>query len=205
MRVAEAPASIGLRQHESEEDDTRLEVCCRAKITAVWEREIITHLLLRAPGEHLLECDVDVFDDGQQHGAGDSAVPGRLEASAHSQRPTREEAGDHAVPGVLLLADALDRAVECREQAAPDAEVAAEDGRPHLDGGYCADPPLAVRGVSEALDAMPDASANGAHAARGHQLSSARGTQSRDGLPTRGSRASRRTYQNAPPKSFNMT
>jgi hypothetical protein len=59
------------------------------------------------------------------------------------------------------LADALDGAVKGGEEAAPDAEVAAEDGGAHLDGRDGADAALAEGRVSEALDAVPDGAADG--------------------------------------------
>lgn len=65
------------------------------------------------------------------------------------------------VVGILLLADTLDGAVKGREETAPDTKVAAQDGSSHLDGGDGTDAALAVGRVSEALDAVPDGSANG--------------------------------------------
>lgn len=62
---------------------------------------------------------------------------------------------------ILLLSNALDGAVKGREETAPDAKVAAQDGSSHLDGGDGTDAALAVGRVSEALDAVPDGSANG--------------------------------------------
>lgn len=57
---------------------------------------------------------------------------------------------------VLLLSEALDRAVERREQTTPHAKVSAEDGRPRLDrcdGSYAS---LAVGTVSVTLNTVPD-------------------------------------------------
>jgi hypothetical protein len=62
---------------------------------------------------------------------------------------------------IFLLSDALDGAVKCREETTPDTEVAAQDGRSHLDGGDGTDSTLAVGRVSEALDAVPDGSTDG--------------------------------------------
>lgn len=65
------------------------------------------------------------------------------------------------VVGILLLSDALDGAVKCREETTPDTEVAAQDRRSHLDGGDGTDSTLAVGRVSEALDAVPDGTTDG--------------------------------------------
>lgn len=59
------------------------------------------------------------------------------------------------------MSQALDGAVEGAEEAAPDAEVAAEDGGAHLDRREGAYPPLAVGAVAEALDAVPYRAADG--------------------------------------------
>jgi hypothetical protein len=91
------------------------------------------HLELGVLGHHPLETDSDALDDGQQDCAADGAVADGFGPSAHGERAAGEEAGDDRVPGVLLLADALDGAVECAEHAAPDAKVAAEYGRAGLD------------------------------------------------------------------------
>lgn len=120
----------------------------------------LRHLELGGAGEHLAEADTDTFDDGEQDGAADGAVAGSLVATSDGERATGEEAGDDGVVGILLLADALDGAVKGGEETTPDAEVAAEHGSAHLDGCDGADAALAVGGVSEALDAVPDGAAD---------------------------------------------
>lgn len=91
------------------------------------------HLELCVLGHHPLETDADTFDDGEQDGAADGTVADGLGTSTHGERTTGEETGDDGVPRVLLFADAFHGAVECAEHAAPDTEVASEDGRAGLD------------------------------------------------------------------------
>lgn len=131
------------------------------QVTETGRRREVTNIQLGAPCHHLLEGNADALDDGQQHRAANGAVARRLVAAADGQRAAREEARNDGVVGVLLPAHALDRAVKCREQATPHAKVAAQHGRTHLDGRQRADAALAVGGVAEALDAVPDGTADG--------------------------------------------
>lgn len=118
-------------------------------------------LKLGRPGHHLAEADTDTLDDGQQDSATDGAVAGSLVTTTDGQRATGEEAGNDGVPGVLLLADALDGAVKRREETAPDTKVAAQHGCSHLDRCDGADASLAVGRVAESLDTMPDGTTDG--------------------------------------------
>lgn len=120
-----------------------------------------THLEPSVPRKVLPDTDTDALDDGQQDRAADGAVPHGLVPATHGERATGEEAGDDGVVGVLLAPDTLDGAVERREEAAPDAEVAAEDGGAELHGRDGAHAALAVGAVPEALDAVPDGAADG--------------------------------------------
>ena len=118
-------------------------------------RKYATHLQFRTARHHLLEPDADALDNGKQHGAPDGSVPRRLEAAPYRERPSGQEPGPDRVPRVLLVPQALDRAVEGAEEAAPDAEVAAQHGGAHLDRREGADPPFAVGAVAEAFYAVP--------------------------------------------------
>lgn len=84
-----------------------------------------SYLQLGAAGQHSLESNTDTLDDSQEDGTTDGTVSRSLVTATDGQGATREEAGDDGVVGVLLLADALDGAVECREETTPDTEVAA--------------------------------------------------------------------------------
>lgn len=119
------------------------------------------YLLLRATSHHLAKGDTDTLNDGQQHSAANGAIARRLVATAHGQRAARQETGRNGIPGILLLADALDRAVECAEETTPDTKVAAEYGRAHLDGRQRADSSFAIRTVAETLDAVPNGTTDG--------------------------------------------
>lgn len=65
------------------------------------------------------------------------------------------------VVGVLLLPDALDGTVECAEQAAPNAKVAAEHRRPRLDCRQSTDAAFAVGRIPEAFNTVPKSAADG--------------------------------------------
>lgn len=119
-------------------------------------RRRLRHLELGGARQHLGEADTDTLNDGEQDSAADGAVTGSLVAASDGEGAAGEETGNNGIVRVLLLADALDGAVKGREEAAPDAKVAAEDGGAHLDGGDGADASLAVGGVAEALDSVPD-------------------------------------------------
>ena len=150
----------------------------------------LRHLELGAARQHLGEGDADALDDGEEDGAANGVVARGLEAASKRERAAGEEAGNDGVVGVLLLADALYGAVECREQAAPDAKVAAQHGRAHLDGRDGADAPLAVGRVAEAFDTVPDGAADGLVLSVTFE-ETGRGT--------------RTPMQKAPPKSLKMT
>lgn len=60
------------------------------------------------------------------------------------------------IVGILLLSDALDRAVVCREQTTPNTKVTAENRCSCLDGSDGTYPSLSVGAVSESLDTVPD-------------------------------------------------
>lgn len=62
--------------------------------------------------------------------------------------------------GVLLLSDALDRAVECREHTTPDTEVSTQNRSSSLDRSDRTYPSFAIRAVSESLNTMPDGTSN---------------------------------------------
>lgn len=121
----------------------------------------MTHLELRSAGHHLLKRDADALDDGEQDSTADGAVTRALIPATDGETAACEEARDDRIVRVLLFPDALDCAVEGAKEAAPDAKVAAEDRRAHLDGAYGACSPLAERAVAEAFDAMPDSATNG--------------------------------------------
>lgn len=57
---------------------------------------------------------------------------------------------------ILLLPQSLDRAIERREQTAPDPEIASQDWRAGFYGCEGADATFAVGGVAEAFYAVPD-------------------------------------------------
>lgn len=124
-------------------------------------RRRLRSLELGRTSHHLAEADTDTLDDGQQDGTADGTVTSSLVATTDGQRAAGEETGNDGVPGVLLLADALDGAVKRREETTPDTEVAAENGRSHLDRCDGADASLAVGGVAESLDTVPDGAADG--------------------------------------------
>lgn len=145
----------------SRRNDGLLDALCHSSLLLRWR---LWHLQLGAARKHLLESDTDALDDRQQDGASDGAVARRLVTSTDGQRATCQETGDDGIVRVLLLPHALDSAVECREEAAENTEVAAEHRRSHLDGRDGADPPLTVGRVAEALDAVPYRSANCTHA-----------------------------------------
>lgn len=119
------------------------------------------NLQLGRAGEHLGETDTDALDDGEQDGTADGTVSRGLVASSDRESTASEETSDDGVVGILLLAHALDGAVESREQTAPDAKVTAQDGRSHLHSGDGADTSFTIGRVSEALDTVPNGAANG--------------------------------------------
>ena len=84
------------------------------------------------------------------------------------------KAGNDGIVRILLLSYRLDCAVKRPEQPAPDAKVAAQHRRAHLDGRQRADPPLAVRAVAEALDAVPDGAADSLRGGEGRMLAHVR-------------------------------
>jgi hypothetical protein len=114
-----------------------------------------THLQLGAAGQHLVEPDTDTLNNSQQHSATDGTVPRGLVSSSYGQSSSCEETSDDGVVRVLLPPDALDGAVERREEPTPDSEVAAEYGRSRLDRCDGAYPTLAHGAVAEALDTVP--------------------------------------------------
>ena len=65
---------------------------------------------------------------------------------------------------ILLLPYPLDRAIERREHAPPDPEIAPEHRRPRFDGCESPDSSFAVGGVPEAFDAVPYCAPDAAHA-----------------------------------------
>ena len=124
-------------------------------------RRRLGHFELRRSRQHLGETDTDTLNDGKQNGTANGTVARGLVATSDGESTTSEETGNDGVVGVLLLADALYGAVKGREEATPDAEVASEDRSSHLDGGDGADASLAVGGVAEPFDAVPDGATNG--------------------------------------------
>lgn len=124
-------------------------------------RRRLRHLQLGRAGQHLGEADANTLNDGQQDSAANGTIARRLVATTDSERATGEEASDDGVVRILLLTDALDGAVKGREEAAPDAEVAAEDRGAHLDSRDGTDATLTVGRVSEALDSVPDGTSDG--------------------------------------------
>lgn len=120
-----------------------------------WYLAFVTHLELLATRHHSLEAHADTLDNCQQHGATDSTVANLLGTSSYGQRTSCEETSDDGVPGVLLLADALNCAIECAEETTPHTEVTTKYGRAHLDCCDGTNPSLAVGAVSEALDTVP--------------------------------------------------
>lgn len=91
------------------------------------------HLQLRILRHHPLEPNPHTLNNRQQNRTTNCTIPYRLWATPNRERATGKETRDDGVPGVLLLADAFDGTVECAEHAAPDTEVAAEDGRAGFD------------------------------------------------------------------------
>lgn len=76
-----------------------------------------------------------------------------------STNPFRVDSSSSPHTGVvriLLLPDALDRAVESREHTTPHTKVTTENGRAGLDGCDGTYPSLAVGAVSETFDTVPD-------------------------------------------------
>jgi len=114
-----------------------------------------TYLELLRARHHSLEAHAYTLDDCEQHRTAYRAISDLLRATADGERPSREEARDDGVPRILLLADALNRAVESAEKATPHPEVPAENWRAHLDRCDGAYPSLAVGAVPEALNTVP--------------------------------------------------
>lgn len=85
----------------------------------------LRYLQLGRSSQHLGEADTDTLNDGEQNSATDGTVSRGLVTTTDGQGATSEETGDNGVVGIFLLADSLDGAVECREETAPDAKVAA--------------------------------------------------------------------------------
>ena len=123
-------------------------------------RSLLRTLQLCRSGHHPREPDTHTLDNRQQHRASDRAVSHGLVSSSHRQTPAGEEAGYDGVVWVFLLSDPSHRAVECGEETAPDAKVAAEHGGSHLDGCDGADSSLAVGAISKTFDAVPDCAAD---------------------------------------------
>lgn len=98
---------------------------CRS--TGTGRRRRRRHLELRALRHHALEANSDALNDREQNGTANRTVAYRPRAPADCERAAGEAAGDDWVPGVFFAADALDGAVEGREQTSPYAEVATED------------------------------------------------------------------------------
>ena len=61
---------------------------------------------------------------------------------------------------ILLLSNSLHGTIESREKTSPDSEVTTEHWSASLNGCESTDATLAVRGVTEALDAVPDGTAD---------------------------------------------
>ncbi|CAF3465695.1 unnamed protein product [Fusarium graminearum] len=76
-----------------------------------------------AAGKHFGETDTDTLDDGEKNGTTDGTVPCSLVTTSNGERTAGEEAGNDGVVRVLLLAHALNGAVECREKTTPNTEV----------------------------------------------------------------------------------
>jgi hypothetical protein len=114
-----------------------------------------THLQFCASRHHLLESNTNALNNSKQYGAADGTVPRRLKASSYRKRSAGQEARPYRIPRILLVSQALDRAVEGAEETAPDAEVASEDRRSHFDRCEGAYPSLAVGTVAEAFYAVP--------------------------------------------------
>lgn len=119
-----------------------------------------TYLELCATCHHLLERNTDTLNDGQQYCTTNSTVSCLLHAASYGERATCEETGCDGIPGILLLADTLDCAVECREQATPYTKVAAQNWCAHLDGCYGADASFADGRVPPSFDTVPDGTAD---------------------------------------------
>jgi hypothetical protein len=115
-------------------------------------------------GHHTLETDTNTLNDTQEDGTHNGRVTGGLDTTTDSQGTTSEETSDNAVPRVLGLADTLDGAIECREQATPNAKVTTEHRSASLDGSQGAYPALTVGAVTEALDTVPNSTTNSTHA-----------------------------------------
>lgn len=119
-----------------------------------------TYLQFGTPSHHLAKRNSNTLNNRQQDRTSNSTIPRRLVPATNRQRATRKEPSNNSIVGVLLLADPLDGTVKCRKETTPHAEIAAEDGGAHLDGGDGAYSSFAVGGVSVAFDAVPDCTAN---------------------------------------------
>lgn len=115
-------------------------------------------------GHHALETDTNTLNDTQEDGTHNGGVTGGLDTTTNSQRTTSEETSDNAVPRILSLANTLNSAVECREQATPNTKVSTEHRSASLDGSQSAYPALTVGAITEALDTVPDSTTNSTHA-----------------------------------------
>ena len=88
-------------------------------------RRRLRYLQLGRASQHLGESNTDALNNREQNSATNSTVSRSLVATTDGQGATREETGDNGIVRILLLADSLDGAVECRKEATPDAKIAA--------------------------------------------------------------------------------
>lgn len=89
---------------------------------------MVTHLKPSITRKVLSNTNTNTLNNSEEHRATNGAVPHRLVTTSHGESTTREKAGNDGIVRILLLPDALDGAVEGREETTPHAEVTAEDG-----------------------------------------------------------------------------
>ncbi|KAI3479512.1 hypothetical protein L1887_58423 [Cichorium endivia] len=117
-------------------------------------------------GHEALHEHTHALEDTEQNTAHDARPNSGLGTRSDSQAASGHEACDDGVPGILLLTDALDGAVERGEHAAPHAEVASEHGCARLDRRERAWKTLTARAVAGTLDAVPDGATHCTHGKR---------------------------------------
>lgn len=115
----------------------------------------------RGVGHHLRQEDVEALNHREQHATDRRRAAGGAPAPAGGKDSARRGAGNDGVPRVLLFADGDQRAVEAREEPAPDGKVACAQRRQSRQGVSCQS--ACTAGIQSARSATRAQSGAGAH------------------------------------------
>lgn len=119
-------------------------------------------------GGETREENADSFDERQKHASNNSASSHSRNSVSRRENATCSSAADYRVPGILLLSEVYQRAVDRREHPAPDGEASGEYRRSLLDCHETAGETFAqtARSVSESLYALENCSSYRTHGER---------------------------------------